>query len=235
MLLSSSGGPSEVLTLLCCAHRTRLEPLFQGTVLWRQGMDRLWAADESTGRSATRAGVDLVIVDHDLPWAATFVRWIRQGPEIRGVSLAVVSHADQDAADLELLQLGANAVLRPPSGPEWDKRLARLLNVPSRYKTRLPVHFQVAARLGDLAETKLGVVVNLSESGMLLEGAGLVVGEEAELAFQLPGRQGLLVARARVVRQGEGGRFGLEFIAIGGDDLAEIQDFLRSLTAPARR
>ena len=60
----------------------------------------------------------------------------------------VAARGDFDPSEVELLEAGANAILRLPAGPEWDERLPRLMDVPVRREARFTVHFDVEAAAG---------------------------------------------------------------------------------------
>jgi hypothetical protein len=119
--------------------------------------------------------------------------------------------------ELGLISAGANAVLRLPPGPEWEARIARLLRVPARKETRVPVLLGFEATVG--ARSLEGRVLNMSQTGMLLECAAATVplGSELAFSFELPGfeaTRGDIRGRGRVVRLAGSGRLGIEFVEL---------------------
>jgi DNA-binding response OmpR family regulator len=198
------------------------------TVLRRQEYGRHVAESLEAGLRTTRTlKPALVILDRDFAQATAVVKEIRQDPATRQCSLAVVARGDFQPAELELLELGANAVLRLPVNEEWDTRLARLLAVNTRRETRVPIHIQLQATLGPedpfTAET-----VNISETGMLVHSATVLgLGRDVDFAFQLPRPAGLVSGRARVVRFGAPGEFGLQFVDLDEDVLGRLRSFLQ--------
>ncbi|HET8644584.1 MAG TPA: PilZ domain-containing protein, partial [Vicinamibacteria bacterium] len=171
------------------------------TVLWREGVERLAASSYEEARTvAIAARPELVVVDRDLPRAAALVSALRADESTRRSSIAVVARGDVDTADLELLEAGANAVLRLPAGADWDDRLMPLLTVPTRRESRVPVWFRVQAVLPP-SDNVRATALNLSRSGLLLETrlGALAVGEEVDLQVNLPGGEEPLPAEGRVV------------------------------------
>jgi hypothetical protein len=207
---------------------SEIEAALDGTVLRRQEYERHFAGGLEAGlRLAKTLKPVLVILDRDFDRAPAVVKGIRKGPETRNCSLAVIARGDFQSAELELLELGANAVLRLPPDEEWDARLARLLEVNARREARVPIHIQLQATLGPedpfTAET-----VNISETGMLVHSTTpLGLGCEVDFAFQLPRTSGLLAGRARVVRYGAPGEFGLQFLDLDEDVLGRLRSFLQ--------
>ncbi len=214
--------------VLICASED-LEPSLGGTVLWRQEFQRHFAGTLDEARSAALAARPaMVLLDRDLPWAADLVRAIRQHATTRRCSLAVVAHGDFQPVELELLEAGANAVLRLPPDEDWDKRLARLLQVTARRETRVPIHLQLEASLGAAEEPFTASTVNVSETGMLIQSpVPLGLGRELDFALQIPGMAGLISGRARVVRLASRYEYGVEFTDVDGDVLERLRDFLQ--------
>lgn len=213
--------------VLICST-AEIEPALTETMLWRQEFKRRFARTlEEAHRAALAARPAIVLVDRDLPWAVDVVKAIRQDAATRSCSLAIVARGDFQAAELELLEAGANAVLRLPADAEWDKRLARLLQVTARREARVPIHLQLEATLGP-EEPFTARTVNVSETGLLVQSAiPLGLGRELDFAFQLPGTSGLISGRARVARLASRGGYGLEFTDLDGEILERLRAFLR--------
>lgn len=216
-------------SVLICTHSDVESDLAQ-TLLFRHDVERHMTTKMDDARLlAVAARPRLVLIDRDLPWAARFVLALREDASTRGLSLVVMARGDFDPSEVELLEAGANAIVRLPAGPEWNERLERLMDVPVRKDARFPVSFEV-----DTLGVSEGVVPaqarNLSVSGMLLEAVtSLSVGDEVELEFRLPGSDHLVRTRGRVMRIATPGQFGMEFQAPPKDDVARIQRFLDTL------
>jgi CheY-like chemotaxis protein len=81
---------------------------------------------------------------------------------------------------------------------------------------------RVECKLGDRHFESSGL--NISESGMLLEPSrGLEIGQEFDLAFNLPGFPEQLKLRAKVVRKDPPDRIAAEFISTGVEEKAAIR------------
>ena len=116
--------------VLICSHGD-LDGDLGGTLLCREDIERQVTTKlEEAQMLAVAARPRLVVIDRDLPWAARIVSALREDPSTRGLSLVVMARGDFDPAEVELLEAGANAILRLPAGPEWDERLERLMDVP---------------------------------------------------------------------------------------------------------
>jgi hypothetical protein len=217
---------TAVANVLICAEGD-LGPALETTLVWRgEFTRRIVASLEEALKFAPLAR--LVLVERDLPWAVELVRSIRQEAATRSLSVAVVAPDDFLPVEMELLQAGANGVLRLPADSDWDKRLARLLQVAARRKARAAIQLQVEATFGPSGEPFGAETVDVSESGMLVEsGVPLGLGLEVDFAFQLPGRPGLVAGRARVARVAAHHRYGLEFTDLGGEALDQLREFLQ--------
>ena len=217
--------------VLICSHADVQEDL-RGTLLWRDGIERQVVAKmEEALMLAVAARPRLVVVDRDLPWAARIVSALRGDPTTRGISLAVIARGDFDPAEIELLECGANAILRLPAGPEWNDRLQRLLDVPVRKETRFPVSFEVQAASNGSGAANARAL-NLSASGMLLETAAAVgLQEELRLQFRLPADSTPVRVAGQVVRVASPSRFGVEFRRLAPEEARRIQGYLATLGA----
>lgn len=217
--------------LLCT--EVDLAPDLAATVLWRQEIERLQAAScDQAQMMAVAARPELVLVDRDLPRAAALVAALRADEGTRRASIAVVSRGDFDALELELLEAGANAVLRLPAGPEWDERLMQLIDVPTRREARIPVSFRVQAVLPSAAAVR-ATALNVSRHGLLLETrlGALAVGEAVDLEVALPGHEPPLPAEGRVVREAGPGRFGVQFLHLAEPARQRIDAFVLGAAA----
>jgi CheY-like chemotaxis protein len=216
--------------VLICSHADVKEDL-GGTLLWREGIERQVAARmEEAQMLAVAARPRLVVIDRDLPWAARIIAALREDPSTRALSLVVMARGDFDPAEIELLEAGANAILRLPAGPEWNERLERLMDVPVRKEARFPVSFRVeATNGGGVASAQ---ALNLSASGMLIETAStLGVRDDVQLLFRLPPTPDPLRVGAQVVRLAAPTQFGVEFRDVGPEESRRIQGYLATLGA----
>jgi hypothetical protein len=212
------------MTLALICTEVDLEELLADTVLWRESVERRHAARfEEARESASDLQPGLVLIDRDAPWAERLVRTLRRDLQTRGLSVAVLARGDFDPCEVDLLEAGANAILRLPPGPGWDDRVTRLIHVPTRREARFPVFFDVEAQHG--VRSSAATAVNLSVRGMLIESSfPLRVGDDIDFRFRLPGSQEQIVGTAQVVRIGPRGRYGVEFYGIEGrgDELVRL-------------
>lgn len=197
------------------------------TLLWRDGMERHQAKGYEQALSmAVAAQPDLTLIDSQLPRAADLVRSLRIDAKTRRTSLVIMAAGDFDPREVDLLEAGANAILRLPAGPEWDERLTRLMDVPVRRDARFTVHFDVDTTAG-AGDPSAALAVNLSMSGMLLESPiPLAVGDEIQLQFQIPESEGQIKAAARVVRVAGPGQYGVEFGRVDGAASEHLRAFV---------
>jgi CheY-like chemotaxis protein len=200
-----------------------------GTVLFRSNVERVRAAGaEEVRRLADEGRLDVVVVDTATPGAAALVAALRQDPLTRPTAIVALGRSEFGFDHLELLQAGANAILPLPPGHDWDDRLMRLIHVPVRKATRLPVDLAIEGGLrSGLSFT--GRVVNLSVHGLLLECRhALQVGEDLRLDFELPGGHGLVRGTGTVVRMASANRFGVELTHVEGDGRVRIKRYVES-------
>lgn len=212
-------------SVLICA----LDPLMDdlhGTLLWRDGIERHVAGRFADALAiAVAARPTLVIVDRDLHQAPELVRDLRADASTRATSIAVVARGELTPLELELLEAGANAVLRLPPGPEWDERLSRLLNVPVRRRVRGSVRLEFECRSGRIERTR-GTVLDISVTGMRVAcSAALEVGADLDFRFRLPGSGAPIAGSGRVVRRDHAGRLGIEFYGLEGDGAQRLARF----------
>jgi DNA-binding response OmpR family regulator len=212
--------------ILICSP-SALDAMLAHTMLWRHDMERHQAKSyEQALAVAIAAQPDLTIVDRQLPRAAPLIQSLRTEPKTRRTSVVVVADGDFEPAELELLEAGANAILRLPAGDTWDERLDALLRIPARKEARFHVDFLVEASLdGARAE---GTAVNLSAHGMLLHTkTTLRVGDRLSVAFRLP--TAFVSGGTRVVRLAGAAQYGLLFEAMDGDGREQVETYIASL------
>lgn len=214
---------------LICSEKD-LEGELGHTLLWRSGFDRhRTAAVEDARRLAAAAKPDIVVVDRELPGAVKLVVALRGDPSTKHVSIAVVARGDFDPSELELLEAGANAILRLPAGPDWDTRLMRLVQIPARRNTRLPVSLRVDATVSLEAKAVAATALNISENGLLLEARGALLQVGDDLHLELPLHDGILGVEARVVRLAGPGYFGVQLLSVDDTTRERIRAFVSSL------
>jgi hypothetical protein len=134
--------------------------------------------------------------------------------------------------EVDLLEAGANAILRFPANPEWDERFTRLLQVPVRRETRFSAHFAVLSYAGVAGGSGEALALNLSVNGVLLECPfPLAVGDELALDLKLADSSRSVAVAGRVVRVARAGHFGIEFRRLEGEAAQEVRRFVESARA----
>jgi PilZ domain-containing protein len=227
---SANGNIVAMVSALICSH-VDLETDLGRTMLWRQDVDRhVVSRLEEARMMALAARPTIVVVDRDLPWAGRLVAALREEPSTRGLSIVVVARGDFDPAEVELLESGANAILRLPVDADGDRRLERLVNVPVRKEARFSVSIRVDTYAAGAGGPEPALALNLSQHGMLMEASGaLRVGDPIEMQFPLGDEPPPARATGRVARVAAPSRYGIEFTDIGADLSARIQHFIETL------
>jgi DNA-binding response OmpR family regulator len=213
------------VVLICSV--SPLEAELSRTLLWRTNVQRHMASHLEQALSvATAERPDLVAIDRRFPRIVELVTALRRDATARQCSVVVLSRGDFEPSEVEVLEAGANGILRFPPGPEWEKRLDGLLKVPMRKEARFAVQIVVDTVQG--GESISGEALNLSAHGMLLQVPGaLTVGETVMVSFRLPGA--FVDGRGRVVRVAGTGRYGLYFEALERDGRPQIERFVGAL------
>jgi hypothetical protein len=206
-----------------------LEEELRGTLLWRSNVTRTMASTaEEVRRAAEAEHADIVVLDSALAAAAEIAGALRRDPLTRTISIAALGRAKLGLALVDLLEAGVNAILPLPPGPDWDDRLMRLVHVPVRKVTRLPVSFAVGGGRGS-GEPFMGRALNLSVHGILLESAlPLEVGEDVRLRFDLPGPFGAVQGTGTVVRMAPPQQFGIELTSVEEDGRIRLRRFVET-------
>jgi CheY-like chemotaxis protein len=213
-----------IRALLCGAES--FEADLQGSLLSREGVEihKAQTLEEAREIAAT-VNLHLILVDQDLPGVERIVVGLRRELPTRACSIVAVARGDFDPKDAEVLEVGANAVLRLPVAPEWDVRLTRLVSVPGRRDVRIAVGFKVRGLWGEVPIPALAL--NLSLHGMLAEAqTELQVGDEIGLSFEVPTSPVAISGTGRVVRKAGPTRVGLEFVELDGESPQELGAFL---------
>jgi CheY-like chemotaxis protein len=212
-----------VLRVLICSKRD-LRPDLAATLIGREGIEvyrvEKFADAKLVGSSL---GVQVILMDRDLPNAAAFIRQLRQEPATRDRSIAILSRGAKPEHDQEYLAAGANAILRMPPDRAWDERFSKLLTVPVRQQARMLIHIDVG-----IEPEYPAAILNLSPGGMLLAThRTLRKGDEIMFRFSLPDKT-MIVGRGRVAREALPTGYGVEFIDLGPGEKQAVGDFLRS-------
>ncbi len=206
------------------------------TLVWRQDIKRrqVQSVDEALAQ-ARAACPELVIIDRDLPQAFHLIEELRRDLRTRRCSIVIMARTDFEAVEVELLEAGANAILRLPAAPEWDDRLARLITVPVRREVRFPVQFELEARTADIGvHAAVAQALNISSSGILIEtDFELHVGDDIDLRFYLAELDSPVVGCGRVVRHAGRRRYGIEFYGLEGDGTETVRRYIERLEKPA--
>ena len=197
----------------------------QETIVGRSDVRRRLAKSTHEARLiATNERPVLVLIDREFPNAAQLIADLRSEPTTRTVSIVIVARGEMRSSELGFLEGGANRILRLPVTPEWNDRFGRLIQVPKRRDVRMPAQVRFQTSMGG-GERLTGTVLNLSESGLLVECTGqFQVGMRAEVSFRLPSEY-TVAATARVVRSHGTNGFGLEFLRVPGAAVSEINSF----------
>src|SRR5262245_59219760 len=116
--------------VLICSSRS-LERDLEGTVLFRADIRR--ETVRTAGDAQTRlnsGGISLVCLHRQVSGLEGLVRAIRKSPTLKKISIVILSEDDFDPSEVELLEAGANAILRLPVESDFNERLGRLMDVP---------------------------------------------------------------------------------------------------------
>ena len=200
------------------------------TVLYCNNVERLGAtAASEVRRHAEQGRLDVIVVDSAISGASSLVAALRQDPLTRPTAIVALGRSEFGLGQLDLLQAGANAILPLPPQADWDDRLLRLLNVPARKPTHLPIEFVIEGGLRGGLRFR-GRLLNLSVHGLLLECAGEIpIGDDLRLDFELPGGHGRVRGTGTVVRQArQSQRLGVELTHIEGDGRVRIKRYVDS-------
>jgi hypothetical protein len=201
----------------------------RGTILGRKDVERWKTSTAAEANALLLAGrPDLLVVDARSADAEKLVAAVRANPATRPTSIVVVAAGDFDPGDLRFIVAGANAILRPPAGLEWDERLETLLHVPPRREARLAVLVQYQMAVYEAVQSVGGTALNVSENGILLEtDVPLPVGVDLDLRIHLgDGRPTPLVGCGQLVRHEAGRRSGVRFYGLEHDGMARLRHFV---------
>jgi PilZ domain-containing protein len=196
--------------------------VLERTIVWRSDVERLFAADLATAFEIACDAVPKLVILDGAPQdeVLAILRRFRNDGLTRKMSLAVLRQTATVPEVEALRRAGANVVFAGEALPYlWDAWLEELLEVPRRRVVRVPLRLDVWSRFDATAEPLLGLIVDISVKGMLLETAEPIdVGTKLDLSFRLPGDPADLRVVAQVIRQEEGeagrARAGVEFVIV---------------------
>jgi hypothetical protein len=219
-----------MVSALICTH-SDLETDLGRTMLWRHDVDRhVVGRLEEARMMALAARPSIVVVDRELPWAGRLVSALREDPSTRGLSIVVVARGDFEPSEVELLESGANAILRLPVDEDGDRRLERLVSVPVRKEARFSVSFRVDTYADGAGGPEPALALNLSLHGMLIEASGrLRVGVRLELSFPLGDEPPPARAAGRVVRVASTSQYGVEFTDVDAELSGRLHHYIETL------
>ena len=211
--------------VLICSNRS-LDRELQGTVLFRSGVERETVRTAAEVQTRLAAGRFILVCLHrQVAGIENLIRTLRKSPTLKRISIVVFSEDDFDPSEVEVLEAGANAILRLPPGDDFNDRLGRLMEVPSRRDVRLPVRLQVSASSGFGATVPV-LALNLSSTGILLESNHpLNMGDEVSVAFRFEDSGEIFSATAHVTRTAGPNRYGATFETINRGEQA-LKTFL---------
>ena len=211
--------------VLICSTRP-LDRDLEGTVLFRSGITREMVRSAAEVQSRLAAGrVALLCIHRQVAGVEALIRALRKSPTLKSTSIVVFSEDDFDPSEVEVLEAGANAILRLPAGDDFDDRVGRLIEIPARRDVRLPVRLQVAASSG-FGSTVPVLAQNLSASGILIESNHpLNMGDEISVAFRFEDSGEIFSATAHVTRTAGPNKYGARFTSIARGEAA-LKTFL---------
>ena len=215
--------------VLVCSAKSLAGEL-AGTFFVRADVEQREVSGFDEARAAcSETDFSLVAVESRLPDAARLIRNLRHEPRSRHMSIVVLAGSDFDPGELELLEAGANGILRLPATADWDARLTRLCSVPVRREARFPLLFEISTLSGPGWTTQRAQTRNISVTGLLVDSTDdLTVGTDIRFRFDLP-ESVEVRGRGRVVRRAPRSQlFGIEFEDMEGDGVARIQAFVDS-------
>lgn len=173
--------------------------------------------EDSEGAARLIAGekFDGIFLDLEMPKIRGFelTRKTRASSWNKNTPVIIVTgHGDSRAME-QAFHAGATFFFQKPVDTQRLLRLFRTTRGPMadnrRRAIRIPIKTEVSYRTR--SETGKAVSCNISEQGMLLEGAKMDPGEDVSLSFSLPAGNTMVTADAVVVRVDGTRRAGLRF------------------------
>jgi CheY-like chemotaxis protein len=201
------------------------------TFLWRRDFRRRYATELSVAQQIAQDEAPVIaLIERDLPWAERLVTLLRRNPATRELPTVVLARGAVRSVEADLLDAGADAVLRLPPGLDWGADFARVVGLPLRREERLGVSLKVDAQVAD--DLVSATIVNIGVNGMLIQSpVPLEVDREIQFAFRLPEQPVLISGSGRVVRQAAPTEFGVEFLILDSEDRERIRALLDAAAA----
>ena len=211
--------------VVICANRS-LDRELEGTVLFRSDMERETVRSVGEAQTRLNAGrVALLCLHRNVSGIETLIRNLRKSNTLKRVSIVVLSEDDFDPSEVELLEAGANAILRLPPGDDFNDRVGKLIEVPFRRDVRIPVRLQVSASSGFGATIPV-LGLNLSATGILVESNHhLNMGDEVNIAFRFEESGEIFSATAHITRTAGPNKYGATFESISRGE-SDLKTFL---------
>jgi len=211
--------------VVICANRS-LDRELEGTVLFRSDMERETVRSVGEAQTRLNAGrVALLCLHRNVSGIETLIRNLRKSNTLKRVSIVVLSEDDFDPSEVELLEAGANAILRLPPGDDFNDRVGKLIEVPFRRDVRIPVRLQVSASSGFGATIPV-LGLNLSATGILVESNHhLNMGDEVNIAFRFEETGEIFSATAHITRTAGPNKYGATFESISRGE-SDLKTFL---------
>ncbi len=180
---------------------------------------------------------DAILVDARMPHLDGFAltRAIRTSGPNRATPVVMLTAFDDAQTLREGFRAGITFFLGKPFTTERFMRLFKVLSSAGwrekRRTMRLPLRTPVRWRAGEKRSTSNSL--DLSHEGMLLENpAGLQLGDEVDLEFNLPGVPAPLAMRARVTRKEPGGNAVVHFLSLRPLEQEALMHFLNGEPKP---
>lgn len=168
-----------------------------------------------------------LVVDFDLPGAATVARMARLAPpQRRPVVFAMIGkHTDIGSA----YQAGANFVLYKPLNADQVMRSLRagqaFMQSDRRRSRREKVDSMVYLRFGDVCPIP-ALVLEVSQDGLSVQAAEPLPAVEVPIRFILPGTAHMIEGRGEVIWADEAGRAGILFGEITSASQRQLREWL---------
>ncbi|MBK5255408.1 MAG: PilZ domain-containing protein [Vicinamibacteria bacterium] len=211
--------------VLICSNRS-LDGDLKGTLLFRSDVQREQVRSTTEAQARLSAGgIALFCIHREVRGVEVLIKALRRSAALKRMSIVVFSEDDFDPSEVEVLEAGANAILRLPPADDFDQRLGQLIEVPTRKDVRLPVRLQVTASSGFGATVPV-LAQNLSRTGILIESNHeLNMGDEVSIALRFQESGALFTATAHITRTAGPNRYGARFKTITKGEEA-LKDFL---------
>jgi CheY-like chemotaxis protein len=178
--------------------------------------------------------VDGLLVDVQMPNMDGFLltRQTRQSKLNRRVPIVMLTGQDDAETMRKGFEAGVNFFLGKPFTREKVYKLlgatrGAMLRERQRY-TRVSYRTEVDCLWGPEPQRQIRASsVDISEGGMMLErSAGLAVGHELDVAFQIPNVPALIRTHARVVSEAPPNGIGIQFVKLNDRDERNLQTYI---------